>query len=296
MLNPNHLLTFVIVARLKSISKTAELLHLGQPAVSGQLKLLQDSVGEPLYHRKTKQIELTPAGEGLLQHALKMEKNLNQAINYVHNLKQVNAGCLRIVSTNTVASYYLPQLVVQLQANNAGVQVTMETGDTAEILANISDFDLGFVEGPVNAKSLPSNYEVIPWQDDEIVLVLPESHILAKQYSDTVPLEVFTTHQVIWRETGSGARKLIEKALLEAGIIAPVNIEVTGVSAVKEAVRAGLGIGFSSSQALRNEKEGLVSRKISSPNNLVWHLNIIVPKQVQQSRVTQAFIRLCKLK
>lgn len=282
------------MARLKSITKAADLLHLGQPAVSGQLRLLQDYVGEPLYLRKTHQIELTPAGEGLLQYALRIEKDLNQATNYVQNLKQVNAGRLRIVSTNTVASYYLPKLVVQLQANNPGVQVTMETGDTEEITANIADFDLGFVEGPVNKKSLPSNYAVIPWQDDEIVMVLPESHELARQYSESVPLEVFTKHQVIWRETGSGARKAIEKALLEAGIIAPVNIEVTGVSAVKEAVRAGLGIGFASSQALRNEKQGLVCRKITAPNSLVWHLNIIAPKQVLQSRVTKAFIKLCK--
>lgn len=295
-MNPTHLLTFVIVARLKSITKAAELLHIGQPAVSGQLKLLQDFVGEPLYLRKTHKIELTPAGEGLLQYALRMEKNINQATNYVHNLKQINAGRLRIVATNTVASYYLPQLVVQLQTKNPGVQVSMETGDTAEIIGNISEFDLGFVEGPVNAKSLPSHYDVMHWQDDEIVLVLPASHLLAKQYSETVPLDVFTSHQVIWRETGSGARKAIEKALLEAGIIAPVTIEVTGVSAVKEAVRAGLGIGFASSQALRNEREGLVSRKISSTNSLIWHLNIIAPKQALQSRVSKAFIKLCTTK
>jgi len=295
-LNPNHLLTFAIVARLKSITKTAELLHLGQPAVSGQLKLLQEFVGEPLYHRKTQQIELTPAGEGLLQYALRIEKNITQAVNYVHNLKNINAGRLRIGSTNTVASYYLPQLVVELQANNPGVQVNMETGDTAEIISKISDFDLGFVEGPVNTRLLSSNYDVIPWQDDEIVLVLPESHVLAKQYSEVLPLKVLTKHQVIWRESGSGARKAVEKALLEAGIIAPINIEVTGVSAVKEAVRAGLGIGFASAQALRNEKEGLVSRKIGSANSLVWHLNIIAPKQVLQSRVCKAFIKLCKSK
>jgi len=295
LLNPTHLLTLVVVARLKSITKAAELLHLGQPAVSGQLRILQDFVGEPLYHRKAHQIELTPAGEGLLQYALRMEKNLNQAINYVHNLKQVNAGCLRIVSTMTVASYYLPQLVVKLQTRNPGVQVSMETGNTAEIISKITDFDLGFVEGPVSKKDLPSQYSVTPWQEDEIVLVLPEGHILAKQYPEIVPLDVLTKHQVIWREPGSGARQAIEKALLEAGIIAPVNIEVTGVSAVKEAVRAGLGIGFSSSQALRNEREGLVARKINSIEGLVWHLNIIAPKKVIQSRVCKAFIALCIL-
>lgn len=295
-LNPTHLLTLVVVARLKSITKAAEYLNLGQPAISGQLKLLQDFVGEPLYQRKTQQIILTPAGEGLLQYALRMEKNLNQAINYVQNLKQVNAGCLRIVSTMTVASYYLPQLVVKLQTRNPGVQVSMETSNTADIISKITDFDLGFVEGPVDIKDLPSQYVVTPWQEDEIVLVLPEGHILAKQYPEIVPIDVLAKHQVIWRESGSGARQAIEKALLESGIIAPVNIEVTGVSAVKEAVRAGLGIGFSSSQALRNEREGLVARKINSMNGLVWHLNIIAPKKVVQSRVCKAFIALCMLK
>lgn len=282
------------MARLKSITKTAELLNLGQPAVSGQLKLLQDFVGEPLYLRKGHQIELTPAGEGLLACAKRLEKDLKQSIEYVRCLKQVNAGRLRIVSSMTIASYYLPQLVVQLQTMHSGVQVFMETGDTAEIIEKMPDFDLGFVEGPVELEDLPSNYEVIPWQDDEIVLVLPADHVLAKHYPENVPLDVFTKHQVIWRESGSGARKVVEKALLEAGIIAPVNIEVTGVSGVKEAVRAGLGIGFSSSQALRNERAGLVARRINPPNGLIWHLNIIAPKQVIQSRVTKVFIELCK--
>ncbi len=294
ILNPNHLLTFTVVARLKSITKTAEFLHLGQPAVSGQLKLLQDFVGEPLYLRKAHQIELTAAGEGLLQFALRVEKELNSAAKYVQSLKQVNAGRLRIVSTMTVGSYYLPHLVVKLQTNNPGVQVSMETGDTDEIIEKISDFDLGFVEGLVDVNDLPSNYEVIPWQNDEIVLILPAGHKLAERYPVTVPLDVFTKHQVIWRESGSGARKAVEKELLEAGIIAPVSIEVTGVSAVKEAVRAGLGIGFSSSKALRNEKEGLVARSINSEDGLIWHLNIIAPKQAIRSRVAKEFIQLCQ--
>ncbi len=292
-MNPNHLLTFAVLARLKSITKTAEFLHLGQPAVSGQLKLLQEFVGEPLYIRKGHQLELTPAGEGLLECANRVDKDIKQAIEYVRNLKQVNAGQLRIVSTMTIASYYMPQLVVQLQTEHPGVQVFMETGDTAEIIDKIADFDIGFVEGPVDKKLLPANYEVLPWLKDEIVLVLSDQHELAKKYPDTVPLSVFTEHQVIWRESGSGARKAVEKALLEAAIVAPVNIEVTGVSGVKEAVRAGLGIGFSSSQALRNERQGLVARHIQSANGLTWHLNIIAPSSIIQSRVAKAFLDLC---
>ncbi len=294
VLNPNHLLTFAVVARFKSITQAARFLHLGQPAVSGQLKLLQNNVGEPLYERRGHQIVLTPAGEGVLHYAKKMEDDLDQAIKYVRCLQRINAGTLRLGSTTTIASYYLPHYVVQLQTLHPGVQIFMKTGDTKEILQNLPELDLGFIEGPVESQRMPGNYRLIPWQDDEIVLVLPENHALARQYPESVPLDVFKEHQVIWREAGSGARDVVEKALLEAGIIAPVNIEVTGVSGIKEAVRAGMGIGFASFQALRYENAGLVARRINPPDGLIWHLNIVAPKEVIQSRAAKAFLELCR--
>lgn len=293
-MNPNHLLTFAVVARFKSITHAAQYLHLGQPAVSGQLKLLQTFVGEPLYERKGHRIELTPAGVGLLEYAEKMHSDLNQAIDYVRCLKDVNAGSIRIGATSTLASFYLPKFVVRLQTEHPGVQVYMETEDTRDIVRKIHDYDLGFVEGQVAASELPANYQVIPWLEDEIVLILAEEHPLAQKYPEAVPLKVFSEHQVIWREPGSGARQAVQQALSDAKIVAPVNIEVTGVTGVKEAVRAGMGIGFSSSQALRHEGKGLVARRINPPTGLPWHLNIIAPKPVMQSRVAKAFLALCQ--
>ena len=295
-MNPNHLLTFAVVARYKSITQAAQFLHLGQPAVSGQLKLLQTAVGEPLYVRKGYQIELTPAGRGLLDYAQKMTDSFNQAGEYVRCLQQVNTGTLRLGSTTTIASYYLPHYLVQLQTLHAGVHVIVKTGNTSEILKDLQHLDMGFIEGPVMDEALPGNYAVIPWQKDEIVLVLPEDHVLAGQYNEYAPLSVFTQYQVIWREPGSGARQVVERALAAAGIHAPVNIEVTGVSGIKEAVRAGLGIGFASSQALRNERKGLVARRINPPEGLVWHLNIVAPTPLIQSRVVKAFLDLCMTK
>ena len=293
-MNPNHLLTFAVVARLKSITQAAQFLHLGQPAVSGQLKLLQNTVGEPLYERKGHHIELTPAGIGLLEYADKLNNDFNQALEYVHCLKQVSAGSLRIGATMTMTSYFLPQYVVQLQTEHPGVHVFMETGDTRGIVRKMQDYDLGFVEGPVAAEELPFNYEIIPWQTDEIVLILPENHPLCEQYPDAVPLTVFTEHQVIWREPGSGVQQVVLKALTKANISAQVNIEVTGVTGVKESVRAGLGIGFVTAMALRNESGGLVASRIDPPDGLLWQLNIIAPKDVIQSRVAKAFLALCR--
>lgn len=293
MLNPNHLLTFAVVARFKSITRAAQSLHLGQPAVSGQLKLLQETVGEPLYERTGHQISLTPAGRGVLEYAESIERDFNRANEYVRSLQRVNAGTLRLGSTMTIASFYLPRYVVQLQTRHPGVQIFMKTGDTDEIIQNLPELDLGFIEGPIEEQNLPGNYRVIPWQEDEIVLVLPENHELTRQYPDSVSLNVFTEHQVIWREPGSGARHVVEKALREADIDVPVKIEVMGVSGIKESVRAGLGISFASSQALRHESKELVARRINPPDGLFWHLNIIAPEESIRSRAAKAFLELC---
>lgn len=292
-MNPNHLLTFSIVARLKSITQAAEQLNLGQPAVSGQLKQLQATVGEPLYERRGHQIVLTPAGEGLLEYAQKMERDLREAREYVRCLQRVNIGILRIASTMTIASYYLPRYMVQLQTRYPGVQVFMNTGNTQEIIHNLAEMDLAFIEGPVEREALPAKFRMLPWKDDEIVLVAHEADPLVKDYPEGVPLEVFATHQVIWREAGSGARQVVEQALAEAGIVAAVHIEVTGVAGVKESVRAGLGIGFASAKALRHESDGLVARRINPPEGLIWHLNVIAPEKKMRSSTTQAFLDLC---
>ena len=295
-MNPTQLLTFALVGQLKSISRAAEKLHIGQPAVSGQLKLLQQSVGEPLYKRKGHQIAMTAIGEELLVHAENLLRNFQQAEEFVCRLQAINSGLLRIGSTTTIASYYLPRYVVQMQTQHPGLQIFMKSGDSMEIVKALPELDIGFIEGALEDNGLPGNYEVLPWCEDEIVLVVRYDHELAKRYETAVPLDVFSRFQVIWREPGSGARQIIEQNLHDAGIVAPVNIQVTGVAGVKASVRAGLGIGFASFQALRYSDNELVSRRIDPPtsNGLIWQLNILAPKLKLRSRAVQAFIELCK--
>lgn len=292
-MNPNQLMTFAIVARLKSVTKAAEYLHIGQPAVSGQLKLLQERVGEPLYQRKGHQIVLTPVGENLLEYAEKLEHTLQLACDYVTRLQDMDTGLLRIGSTMTIASYYLPNYMVALQTHYPGVQLFMSTGNSQEVLSSLHELDLGFIEGNVDTENFPADYELIPWRDDEIVLVVRDDHELVKLYPDGVPLEVFNDYQVIWREPGSGARNQVQMALKKAGLEAPINIEVTGVAGVMGSVRAGLGISFASYQALKYTGSELVPLRINPPEGLSWQLNIVAPKSGLRSRAVNAFLKLC---
>ena len=292
-MNPSQILTFALVGRFKSISRAAELLHIGQPAVSGQLKLLQDAVGEPLYVRDGHRIRLTPVGEGLLEHAEQLRQDMLQTEEYVQRLKTINSGILRIGSTVTIGSYYLPHYVVRMQTLYPGLEVYMKTGNTMEIVQCLSEVDVGFIEGAVDLDQLPGSYELLPWCEDEIVLVVHKDHELATKYEDGVPLDVFAQYQVLWRERGSGARTIIENALCRNGIEVPVNIQVTGVAGVKASVRAGLGIGFASAQALKEGDAELVGRRIDPPQGLRWQLNILAPKEKMRSRAVKAFLDLC---
>jgi DNA-binding transcriptional LysR family regulator len=292
-MNPSQILTFALVGQLKSISRAAEFLHIGQPAVSGQLKLLQDAVGEPLYIRDGHRIRLTPVGEGLLEYAEQLRQNLLQTEEYVHRLKRINCGILRIGSTVTIGSYYLPQYVVRMQTLYPGLAVHMKTGDSREIVQCLPELDVGFVEGAIDLDELPGTYRLLPWCEDEIVLVARNDHELALKYESGVPLEVFAEYQVLWRERGSGARTIIENALAGKGLEVPVNIQVTGVAGVKASVRAGLGIGFASARALKEGDSGLVGRRIDPPQGLRWQLNILAPMEKMRSRAVKAFLELC---
>lgn len=131
---------------------------------------------------------------------------------------------------------------------------------------------------------------MLPWKEDDIVLIVPHDHEIAEIYPEAVPLNVFTRYQVIWCEPGSGARHVVETASAEAHITAPVNIEVMGVAGVKESVRAGLGIGFASIQAMRHENDSLASRRINPPDGLRRQLNIIAPEAKMRSRASRALL------
>ncbi|KHJ59625.1 LysR family transcriptional regulator, partial [Burkholderia glumae] len=107
-MNPDQLITFATVAELLNISRAAEALHLSQPAVSGQLRQLQDEFGEPLYLRDGRGVRLTPVGEQLVPLAARLRDAFAQARAYRDAVRGVERGTLRVGASTTPASYLLP--------------------------------------------------------------------------------------------------------------------------------------------------------------------------------------------
>ncbi|MEK6347529.1 MAG: LysR family transcriptional regulator [Burkholderia sp.] len=288
-MTPDQLITFATVAELRNISRAADALYLSQPAVSGQLRQLQDEFGEPLYVRDGRGVRLTPVGEALAPLAAQLRDAYGQARAFRDAVRGVERGTLRIGASSTPASYLLPYLIAAFRPLAPAVTIQTMTGNTADVVAALASLDLALIEGPPG-ESLPAGTAVHGWHEDEIVAIVPAAHPLAAAPGQPVPLEVLAASPLVLREAGSGVRQLVERAFARAGVPVRVALEIAGVEAVKEAVRAGMGVGFVSALSLRGDA-ALVQRTIA-PQPLVRRFSILVPHAATPSRVAARFLEM----
>jgi DNA-binding transcriptional LysR family regulator len=292
-MTPDQLITFAAVAEHLNISHAALALHLSQPAVSGQLRQLQDEFGEPLYRRHGRGIQLTPAGKQLAEYARHVSDAYRQAHAYRDALRGLARGSLRVGASTTLASYLLPYLIAAFQRRFPEVTVMTSGGNTADIVAALQTLDVAMVEGAPGA-GLPPGTGLLGWGEDEIVAIVPADHPLAESAgaSSTVPLGALGAFPIVLREEGSGVRQIVEHAFAAAGVPMHVALRVAGVEGVKEAVRAGMGVGFVSALAMRHE-DGALRALSLAPQPLTRRFSILVPHEGARSRVATAFIDMC---
>lgn len=291
-MTPDQLRTFAVVAAHRSISSAAHELHLSQPAVSGQLRLLAESFGEPLYHREGRGISLTVAGEQLAELARRVRLAHDEAM-ALRDTRGSKGSLLRIGASTTPASYLLPHLVVRFQEQFPAVRVSMiRSGNSADIVSRLGTLDMGFIEGPAPL-NLPIGTQVIPWRTDQVVAIASPRHPLA-QSGPTAPalsLQELAQHPLIWREFGSGLRRLVEAVFAAHGISPTMVLEVTSVEGVKEAVRADMGIGFVSELATRDES-GFVTLPLADGAQFRRQFSILTTPHGLASQACRAFFNL----
>ncbi|SAL56874.1 LysR family transcriptional regulator [Caballeronia turbans] len=289
-MTPEQLITFATVAEHGNISRAAVALHLSQPAVSGQLRLLQEEFGEPLYQRDGRGVRLTAAGEQLLGHAERLRETFRAAHALRDALRGLERGTLRIGASTTPASYLLPYLIAAFHKRYPDVVVTTIDGNTADIVAALGSLDIALVEGSPGS-DLPLGTTVTSWREDEIVAILPNGHSLADG-RESVTLDELGEHPLVLREPGSGVRQVIERAFADCDAPMRVALEIAGVEGVKEAVRAGMGIGFVSAMSIRHEDSALRRVRIAL-KPLTRRFSILLPHAATPSRVAARFLELC---
>jgi DNA-binding transcriptional LysR family regulator len=289
-MTPDQLLTFAFVADTGNISRAAELLHLSQPAVSGQLKSLQEWFGEPLYRRIGHGIALTPAGERLVEQARLLRQAYSQARGVRDGWRDIASGTLRLGASTTPASYLLPRLVAAFRRRYPGVSLQLADGNTGEIVQSLPLLDMAFIEGEVPS-GLPGDTAVHNWRQDEVVAVVRADHVLAGKAK--VTLKDLAAFSLVMREQGSGVRRLVEQSFQAAGLAPDVGLELAGVEGVKQAVRAGLGVGFVSIMSMRHEDGSLAVLRIQ-PGGLERTISILLPHAAAPARAAALFLQMCR--
>lgn len=243
---------FDAVARLKSFTRAAEEIHMTQPAVTFQVRKIEEHFGTRLFDRKHNRIDLTEAGErvdGYCKRILALHAEMEAT---VREFTGDMAGLMVLGASTTIADYVLPSVLAGFKKRRPEVVVRLLVSNTEGIIRMVEDseIDLGIVEAPVDNQSLV----VRRLRRDYLVVVVPPGHPLAERNS--VPVQEIIDHPFIAREEGSGTRDVIAGSLAEAGITLDdldVVVELGSPEAIKGAVAAGLGITVISAATLANE-------------------------------------------
>ncbi len=251
MLENFRLRVFREVARQHNFRRAAEVLFISQPAVTQQIKALEQELGHKLLDRSGGTVRLTAAGETLLRFANESELLLTQAAEALSALDGEVRGTLRLAASTTIAQYLLPHLLASFGRQNPGVALELESANTVGVVARVAEGSvaLGLIEGPAHRADLLME----PWINDELVLVVPRGHAWAGRI---IGLTSLREVPLLLREHGSGTRAVLEAALRDAGLpldLLRVSMLLGSTEALLACVEAGLGVGFASRFALRRQ-------------------------------------------
>lgn len=243
---------FYHVARQLSFTKAAELLHMTQPAVTFQVRQLEEYFNTRLFDRTHNKISLTGAGERVFAYAEKIFQLYDEMENSVRELTGEISGVLILGASTTIAEYMLPALLGDFKEKYPDVNIRLKVSNTDGIVSMVenNEIDLGVVEAPVSNKNLA----VEGCRTDRLVAITPPGHELAGE--ETIPVQSMIEYPFILREEGSGTREVIMDYLKASGVDeSQLNIimELGSLEALKGAVEAGIGVSIVSRATLIKE-------------------------------------------
>ncbi|MGK0673090.1 MAG: LysR family transcriptional regulator [Halothiobacillaceae bacterium] len=246
-----RLKVFYTVARLLSFTKAAESLHMTQPAVTFQVRQLEEHFDTRLFDRTHNRVTLTDVGQVVYEVAGRIFELYDEMERRVREMTGEVGGSLNIGASMTIAENMLPGLLGQFKKKHPDLNVRLKVGNTESIVSMVEHnvIDLAIVEGSVSNKNLLVEH----CRSDELVVIMPPDHPLAKHKRLTV--DQLMPYQFICREEGSGTREAILNYLSEQGYPDGWNVcmELGSPEAIKGAVEAGMGLSVMSKVGITKE-------------------------------------------
>lgn len=277
------------IADTGSFTAAGEKLHVSQSAISRQIILLEDELGEPVFHRIGRRIRITPAGESLLQLSHRVFQDLQETVSTIRDKRESLRGTMRLVGGMTVCLYVFPALLAEVRRIHPNLDLKVTVGSTDRSIAMLRSGagDLGMITLPVEATDLVG----VPVLEEELLLVTYPSHPLARRR--TISAADLDKQAFVLFETGSITRKLVESFFAREGIAPDIIMETENVEIIKAMVRNGLGISIIPWQAAAADVRSnqLFCSRIEG-HSLVRQTGWLYPKMSRLPRTVSEVIRV----
>jgi DNA-binding transcriptional LysR family regulator len=276
---------FEAVASRLSFTQAAKALHLSQPAVSMQVKQMEEQVGLPLFEKLGKQIYLTEAGQEIFHYSRAIGQLLSEAEEVINELKGSHRGQLTI-SVASTANYFVPTLLGVFHERFPDITVSLDVTNRETLLQQLEEnlVDLVVMGQPPEDANLESG----TFMENPLVIVAPPDHPLAQQKN--IPFARLEDEVFLTRERGSGTRSAIERFFEQHGVQLNTGMEIASNEAIKQSVQAGLGLGLLSRDTLDMElalKKLVILDVEDFPIVRYWY--VMHRKGKRLSTVAQAF-------
>jgi DNA-binding transcriptional LysR family regulator len=286
-LNLRQLQTFVTVSKLKSFTRAAQLLHLTQPALTKQIRQLEEILGVRLLDRNTRSVELTRIGKELIPVVEQLLREIDAVILNTKQLGVKSRGVIRMAALPSICATLVPRTIARFKESFPGISVIMNDVLAQRLVRMVKGEEVDFGIGSLGGADPEVRFSLIT--TDRVVVVFPEGCVLERR--KTVELKDLIDLKLILLHPESSVRKLVDQAFESIGQIAVPAYEATYLSTAAGMVKAGLGVALLPSSASEiGELSGLLSRPIKH-SILTREIGVIQKAGRSLSPAAESFVK-----
>jgi DNA-binding transcriptional LysR family regulator len=277
------------IAETGSFTAAGARLHVSQSAISRQILLLEDEFHERLFVRLGRRVQITAAGEALLQLAHRVFNDIRDTSASITDRQKVLTGTINIVGGMTVCLYVFPPLIKEFRKHHPQVEIKVATGGTQRLMRRVrtGQADLALLTLPVDDPALTS----VPVLREELMLVMPAGHPLSTK--DSVGVEALVGQPFIIFEQGSNTRRTLDEFFVREQIKPRIVTETENVEIIKSMVASGLGVAIVPFQSVERETRGgslkvarIRAQQLVRETGWVYRAGERVPRVVQEMMAT----------
>ena len=277
------------IAETGSFTGAGTRLHVSQSAISRQILLLEDEFHERLFVRLGRRVQITAAGEALLQLSHRVFNDIHDTSASITDKQKVLSGPLNLVGGMTVCLYVFPQLLKEFRKHHPHVDIKIATGGQQRLLRRLRTrrADLALLTLPVDDAAFTS----VPVMREELMLLMPAGHALAAK--ESVGVEALVGQPFVIFEQGSNTRRTLDEFFVREQIKPNIVAETENIEIIKSMVASGLGISIVPLQSVERETRGgslkvarIRAQQLVRETGWVYRSDERVPRVVQEMMAT----------